>query len=756
MSDPDIRSISTNLILPTNARYLQYITATAGSLQVTVNSGQSVRVVNRGSTSFTVNMTGPSSQSLAGGDTAVVAWDPDTSAHTIQNIPAPGQGGSGYPMATPLDHGGVGDGVADDTAALQAAVDTGGCYLPRGYTWKITDKIDVDTDGIVIRGEGWGSKVVQVTAEKNAFNIPSGTDKVTIEGVEIVLQNQVPFVAFTNCNGIFCQTGTNITLRKNIISGYTACGIQFRGTINSVVEGNLIYGADTADTAGSSGDIVYYGTNKNFSIQNNICVSDVSQNIYAAALDGDERCVISGNICETLDGSWQPITTPTWKRWSIIANYSAAASSEPNKFVVSGNVCANTRWGGIYVQGKGRGVIIADNYCSNNCKVYQGSSLGGGIYVGSESESIQIIGNMVYNCDGDATQTGSIAIMGSVDTTRGHIVHGNLIVGGTVTGILIGLHANKASINDNVIVRPTNRGISIIASASTDSGDISIEGNTVFLNGDYRGVYLDPQGSTDWITVKNNKLIQEDSASGTRASNCGVYARQKRVAVKDNLIKGFKAGYFQEQYDNTRNLANEWIEGNIFESCDTGVVIRGTNNDGIQPIYNNRFRNCTNETHGDGAVDAAKKAIRRGNNITIFATSSPTTGLWAEGDICENTNAATNMIPYWYYTNSSWIPGGLLTTRVVTASDGDTTPTVKHANVIVHSHTSGTSVTNHDDGTAAQEITCVINSNTTLVHNVTKMKLAGAANITGAANGTQVQLQYVGGIWYQTGAKVDL
>ena len=56
LTNPDIRSISSNLILPAGARYLQYITAASASLQVTVNSGQSCRVVNRGTNTFTVNL----------------------------------------------------------------------------------------------------------------------------------------------------------------------------------------------------------------------------------------------------------------------------------------------------------------------------------------------------------------------------------------------------------------------------------------------------------------------------------------------------------------------------------------------------------------------------------------------------------------------------------------------------------------------------------------------------------------------------
>lgn len=755
-NDPDVRTISSNLVLPANARYMQYVTATSASLQVTVNSGQAVRLINAGTNEFTVNMTGPSSRNLAGGDVAVISWDKDTAAHVIDVDTAPGQGGSGYPMNTPFDHGGVGDGVADDTAALQAAIDTGGCYLPRGFTWKITDELDVDTDGTRIRGEGKGSKIVQTVAEKNVFHVPNGTANVEIDGIEIEFTNQVAYIAFTNCNGIYVDRSTNVTLTNNVIYGYVACGIQVRGSKNTVITNNMIYGALTASTAGSSGDIVFWGDNKSLSVQNNVLLSDVSQNIYVAALDGDERAVVSGNICETLDSSWNPITTPTWKRWSIIANYDSAASSETNKFIISNNVCSNTRWGGIYVQGKGSGVVVNGNYCVDNCKVYQGNSLGGGVYVGNDSESVNITGNIIDNCSGDAESTGSIAVMGSSLTSRGHYIHGNMVIGGSVAGILIGLNANKATIADNIIVKPTNRGISLAANGSADVGDISITGNTIVLNGDHQGMKLDPQGTSDWITVENNKLIQENSAVGTRLSNTGVFSRTKTLVLRNNLFNGFKAGYYQENYDNTRNLDNEIVEANTFESCDTGVVIRGSNSDGIQPIYNNRFRNCTHRTHGDGAIDAAYEATRLGDNITVFGTAAPTVGLWAEGDMCQNTDASSNLIPNWYYSNGSWQPGALLTNKRLVATAADTTPTVKNASVIIIANATATSITDFNDGVENQFLTVLIDANTTLTHNASLLKLANNSDITGGANGTQVLLQNINNVWYQVAPKSDL
>jgi hypothetical protein len=58
----------------------------------------------------------------------------------------------------PLDFGAIGDGVADDTAALNAWLAAGGGYLPRG-TYKITSSITL-SNNCVIRGEGRGKSII--------------------------------------------------------------------------------------------------------------------------------------------------------------------------------------------------------------------------------------------------------------------------------------------------------------------------------------------------------------------------------------------------------------------------------------------------------------------------------------------------------------------------------------------------------------------------------------------------------------------
>jgi hypothetical protein len=81
-------------------------------------------------------------------------------------------------VANVLDFGAKGDGVADDTVAIQAAIDSvkvsgGAVYLPTG-TYNITDTIIIDTGvyitGVILFGDGRNTIISQTGTNKDAFH----------------------------------------------------------------------------------------------------------------------------------------------------------------------------------------------------------------------------------------------------------------------------------------------------------------------------------------------------------------------------------------------------------------------------------------------------------------------------------------------------------------------------------------------------------------------------------------------------------
>ena len=82
-------------------------------------------------------------------------------------------------------------------------------------------------------------------------------------------------------------------------------------------------------------------------------------------------------------------------------------------------------------------------------------------------------------------------------------------------------------------------------------------------------------------------------------------------------------------------------------------------------------------------------------------------------------------------------------------SASDTSPSVYRKSFMVLTNSGAISITEFDNGVEGQIINFWFSDgNTTIVHNASKIVLAGAANFTGAS-GNVLQLLYKGGIWYE-------
>ncbi len=108
-------------------------------------------------------------------------------------------------VANPYQFGAVGDGSTDDTAAVQAAIDTGCCFIPAA-TFKTTDNLSMP-DGGKVFGLGFDSVIKPVGVTGGAF--------------------QEDFLAALP-NGPF---RTNVSIRDIRIAGTATNAIQWEGVI---------------------------------------------------------------------------------------------------------------------------------------------------------------------------------------------------------------------------------------------------------------------------------------------------------------------------------------------------------------------------------------------------------------------------------------------------------------------------------------------------------------------------------------------
>ena len=134
------------------------------------------------------------------------------------------------------DFGAVGDGVTDDTAAIQAAIDTeNSVYIPSG-TYLVTNRLNCDTVGQTIYGDGRRQSIISVASSFNlsaqgVFVCTSGEEgpvwkNFGIEFDQPDTSSRAMLVAYPPA--IYAQTTPRFTVENLYISN-AMTGIDMRG-----------------------------------------------------------------------------------------------------------------------------------------------------------------------------------------------------------------------------------------------------------------------------------------------------------------------------------------------------------------------------------------------------------------------------------------------------------------------------------------------------------------------------------------------
>jgi parallel beta-helix repeat protein len=145
------------------------------------------------------------------------------------------------------DFGAVGDGVADDTAAIQAAIDeANGVFFPSG-DYLVNDQIDLKSD-LLLFGEG-GSKIVLDAGVTPYVLRGSATNNVTIRDLEIEGNGESGF------STVYITNATNVTVDNCKITKSGATALYFVSCLfakvqNCVLSNNFYYGLEFRDSVG--------------------------------------------------------------------------------------------------------------------------------------------------------------------------------------------------------------------------------------------------------------------------------------------------------------------------------------------------------------------------------------------------------------------------------------------------------------------------------------------------------------------------
>lgn len=551
------------------------------------------------------------------------------------------------------DFGAVGDGVADDTAAIQAALNAGvgkSVYFPAG-SYAINAALSVSANTCVYSEIGAATVTQSTAAGTNAFTL-SG-DGITIDGLKIVGPN-------SGGGSAVRADGRNNPTIKNCQVQNWLFGIQLRGCKNSTVTGNRIWGGTY--NASSASDIIIFGSSAAPSnrtiITNNFCLSNTDNGIYVDTNSGDRETIIQGNVVVTCsdNGFDERADGSNYRRNGIIVGYNGGTNS---RAVISGNIVRNAPYAGIYTQGAtlpAGDVVVSANLVSR-CgwgTAYPGDgSIRAGILIASGGQD-SISGNVIIDCS-------TAGIKYSPDFARnlanGHrpVIASNIIARTAGIGIFMTNRPFGVQVCANRIINSTAESVYFQTTNNpSDIGNVLVDGNHIDTTSTSGGILFDALYSTTYDNkVSNNKILGNDNTN-VSVFNSGVYVRGK-VQISGNTITKFYRGVVFDESGTTLDFS--WVCANNF-IVDCYYGIDGGQGTGTRIAQGNQFRSNTTQV-----VNCWEGQIVS-NRSRINGVSPPTTGVWGHGDHMQNSSPTIGQPKGWFCTTAgspgTWVSEGNL------------------------------------------------------------------------------------------------
>lgn len=350
----------------------------------------------------------------------------------------------------------VGDGVANDTVAIQNAINHcssvgGGVVFAPAGTYRVSTQITVPSNVAVI-GDGIGITLFSATPAMTAFQAVfygDGSNTMRFENFSILGNTDGTLGAGS---GIHCKTGLGNQIRNVFISNTTQAGIRLEEQNNAWVDSCWLQSNGRTGYTGNHGIMIYsvLGStvaNYNIKITNNKVnnafrkgITDYAPNadIYDILIDGNtvESCGLGGIYIGTPQGRDIRITNNFVTGCYVNIQYGPGTNSiidsnnvqsatgdfgigfyDSTNLVVSNNTVVNSYISGIdtvIVPGtRNSQVTISGNIVHNSNRSV--APFGPGIYV-EDCDNAIVTGNIVYDDSGSiATTHGVVDGSGNVN-----------------------------------------------------------------------------------------------------------------------------------------------------------------------------------------------------------------------------------------------------------------------------------------------------------------------------------------------------
>lgn len=431
------------------------------------------------------------------------------------------------PLATPEAYGAVGDGVTDDGAAWQSAVNASafaGVRATPGKTYKIKNVSIPSHKFIDLSGAelAWGGSHGSSPVSENVSAVlyvegTSGTRKTNIKifGGKITGSRTGTDYASTGANeqdSISIQYADHVT-----ISGVHFCdtkqdAVSLDEVTGVVVTGN--YFSDSGDVCVDirAGSKIFVTNNTANLVRSLVSCKPAAEGVQVVNNDAATFGIgitgyganwkIAGNtlrVCTTTDAQ----NGATSNGIEIYETGGGATGAAHNGIVITGNtVPGRTSAYGVHLRDSTNGdpskIIITDNYLEAQLGILVGASISsdgivisGNIVAGGSGGGIWTNGGANYSIDGNIVNTTSSECIKC--STTGAVVQNNLcantsaaaaiyltsaatnslITGNKASGATVGIitYAAGAQINNNSVASANGAGISVQGADATVSGN---------------------------------------------------------------------------------------------------------------------------------------------------------------------------------------------------------------------------------------------------------------------------------------------
>lgn len=461
------------------------------------------------------------------------------------------------------DFGATGNGSTDDTAAIQAAINslssTGGTvYLPAG-TYKVSSTLSWSYNNITLAGAGKGATTISTYIASSDIISISAAARGGVRDLAILAnttQTSGAGIHFTNCDNV---RATNILVGYNLYTGIQidGGGAEFENYVDNFEISTCTFGIVIGATGAQPQD-VFISTGVIGSCSNSGILIYQGSGIYINTVD----IISSGKGLTTYPGSSQNVSncffdtvlcdTSTTTGWAFFSNsgrieqismvncwgstngnYGMELASQCNAFAITNFRAINNQQTGIYIDGSTNIGLVNCQVMSNSM---QGSALYNGLSIDGSSSDITVIGGKYGSgWEGAGYNYQAYGIYIGSGTINHYAVIG-ADVNGNVTGGISdsGTGSDKfISLNPGMPGGGGGSGTVTSVALSTGTTRLSVTGSPITTSGTLALATTDgyPLVTQAYSGSQAGHIATFNNAGGTQIADCGIGVTSSPLAI---------------------------------------------------------------------------------------------------------------------------------------------------------------------------------------------------------------------------------